>query len=199
MIECLHLLEPLVLFVEVFPLVWVHARLLPRFLLMTAENFPEQLTNKVHFLQSVINVHTVNREWSGYKEFLSRAKICVMVVITLTHSRHRHSVEVVNEQCNCCLWSWVVSDPSSKCISESLKHSVTCRSHICHLLVGSHLPGVCKWGICKWLCPAAPGCSFTPYSCSSQATLFFPRTTVAVKQKLQNPSTKLELWMRGNQ
>lgn len=161
MIECLHLLEPLVLFVEVFPLVWVHARLLPRFLLVTGENFPEQLRNKVHFLQSVINVHTVNREWSRYKEFLSRAKICVlcvMVVITLTHSQHRHSVEVVNEQCNCCLWSWVVSDPSSKCISESLKDSVTCRSP--HLPLTGRFPPA--WGLqignlqmalscCSWL------------------------------------------------
>jgi len=51
MIERLHLLELLVLFVEVFPLVWVHARLLQRFLLVTGENFPDQLMNKVGILQ----------------------------------------------------------------------------------------------------------------------------------------------------
>lgn len=56
MIEYLHLLELEVLFVEVFPLVWVSARLCQRFLLAIEENFPEQIMNKVHILMSVINV-----------------------------------------------------------------------------------------------------------------------------------------------
>lgn len=69
MVECLDLLDLLVLFVEVFPLVWVHARLLHRFLLVTGENFPEQLMNKVHILQSVINVRTVTGNDQGTKSF----------------------------------------------------------------------------------------------------------------------------------
>lgn len=67
--ECLHPLELLVLFVEVFPLVCVLARLLQRFLLVTGENFPEQRMNKVHILQSVINVHTVTGNDQGTKSF----------------------------------------------------------------------------------------------------------------------------------
>lgn len=54
MIEYLHLLE--VLFAEVFPLVWVSARLCQRFLLVIEQNFPEQLMNRVYILKSVINV-----------------------------------------------------------------------------------------------------------------------------------------------
>lgn len=54
---------------EVFPLVWVHARFPQRFLLVTGENFPKQLTNKVHILQSVINVHTVTGNDQGTESF----------------------------------------------------------------------------------------------------------------------------------
>lgn len=67
--EYLHLLELLVLFVVVFPLIWVHARLLQRFLFMTGEIFLEKLMNKFHILQSAINMYNVMGNDQGTKSF----------------------------------------------------------------------------------------------------------------------------------